>query len=176
MVTSLHQWNILERDVKQYTINQSKTKVSERPFLTTFLLAWWVTFTVFAPIDWLIVYCLTSLSRIFHWYGDGTIAGEGLQIWAYARHSGPLSREGSLSCHSCYDTGPRSIPSHPKDHEHSKRNSLRFTRCVWREIMNSDPSFIIPRQINCCRIICTYKWSKSSCSNSVIDKRTGFSN
>jgi hypothetical protein len=30
-------------------------------------------------IDWLIVYGFTSLSRIFHLYGDVTIAGEGLQ-------------------------------------------------------------------------------------------------
>jgi hypothetical protein len=30
-------------------------------------------------IDWLIIYCFTSRSRIFHLYGDVTIAGEGLQ-------------------------------------------------------------------------------------------------
>jgi hypothetical protein len=30
-------------------------------------------------IDWLINYCFTSCSRIVHWYGDVTIAGEGLQ-------------------------------------------------------------------------------------------------
>jgi hypothetical protein len=39
----------------------------------------------------------------------------GLQILAYARHSGPLSREGSLSCHTYCDTGPPFIRSHPKD-------------------------------------------------------------
>ena len=26
-----------------------------------------------------------------------------------------MSREGSLSCHSCCDTGPRFLRSHPKD-------------------------------------------------------------
>jgi hypothetical protein len=31
-------------------------------------------------IDWLIIYGFTSRSRIFHLYGDVTIAGEGLQI------------------------------------------------------------------------------------------------
>jgi hypothetical protein len=30
-------------------------------------------------IDWLFIYCFTSLSRIFHLYGDVTIASEGLQ-------------------------------------------------------------------------------------------------
>jgi hypothetical protein len=30
---------------------------------------------------WLIIYCCTSRSRIFHLYGDVTIAGEGLQNW-----------------------------------------------------------------------------------------------
>jgi hypothetical protein len=39
----------------------------------------------------------------------------GLQILAYARRSGPLSREGSLSCHTYCDTGTRFIWSHPKD-------------------------------------------------------------
>jgi hypothetical protein len=29
--------------------------------------------------DWLIIYCFTSRSRIFHLYGDVTIAGKGLQ-------------------------------------------------------------------------------------------------
>jgi hypothetical protein len=33
----------------------------------------------------------------------------------YARRSGPLIRDGSLSCHSCFDTGLRFSRSHPKD-------------------------------------------------------------
>ena len=44
-------------------------------------------------------------SRIFHSYGDVIIAGEGLQILTYARHSWPLSSEGSLTCHTYCDTG-----------------------------------------------------------------------
>ena len=41
--------------------------------------------------------CLSSHSRIIHTYGDVTITGEGLQILTYARHSWPLSHEGSLA-------------------------------------------------------------------------------
>jgi hypothetical protein len=44
-------------------------------------------------------------------YGDVTIPDEGLQNLG----SGLLSREGSLSCHTCCDTGPRFFRSHPKD-------------------------------------------------------------
>jgi hypothetical protein len=33
----------------------------------------------FSKIDWLIIYCFTSRSRLFHLHGDVTIAGEGLQ-------------------------------------------------------------------------------------------------
>jgi hypothetical protein len=66
--------------------------------------------------DWLIIYCFTSHSGIFHLYGDFTIAGEELQNLAYAWSSGPLSREGSLSCHTCCDTGPRFFWSYPKNH------------------------------------------------------------
>ena len=50
-------------------------------------------------------FCLSSHSRIFHSYGDVTIAGEGLQILTYAHHSWPLSSEGSLRCHSNRGTG-----------------------------------------------------------------------
>jgi hypothetical protein len=39
----------------------------------------------------------------------------GLQIFAYVQRTGPLSTEGSLSCHTFCDTGPRFIRSHPKD-------------------------------------------------------------
>jgi hypothetical protein len=38
-----------------------------------------------------------------------------LQILVYARRSGPLSRDGSLSCHTYCDTGPRFRRSHLKD-------------------------------------------------------------
>ena len=48
--------------------------------------------------------CSSSHSRIFHSYRDVTIAGEGLYIFTYARHSWPLSSEGSLTCHSYCDT------------------------------------------------------------------------
>ena len=53
----------------------------------------------------LLVWGFTSDSRIFHSYGDVTIAGQGLQVLTSARHSWPLSREGSLTCHNCCDTG-----------------------------------------------------------------------
>ena len=53
----------------------------------------------------LFVWGLSSHSRIFHSHGDVTIAGEGLQILTYARHSWPLSSEGSLTCHTYCDTG-----------------------------------------------------------------------
>ena len=58
-------------------------------------------------------------SRIFHSYGDVTIAGEGLQIWTYARHSWPLSSEGSLACHTCCGTGHLIIMVISKDPWHS---------------------------------------------------------
>jgi hypothetical protein len=40
---------------------------------------------------------------------------KGCKILAYARRSWPLSREGSLTCHTCCDTRPRYFRSHPKD-------------------------------------------------------------
>ena len=46
----------------------------------------------------------SSHSRFFHSDGDVTIAGEGLQILTYARHSWPLSSEGSLAYQTYCDT------------------------------------------------------------------------
>ena len=46
-----------------------------------------------------------SHSRIFHSYGDVTIAGEGLQNLTYTRHSWLLNSERSLGCHTYWDTG-----------------------------------------------------------------------
>ena len=53
----------------------------------------------------LFVWGFSSHSRVSHSYGDFTIANEGLQILIYARHSWPLSSEGSLACHTYSDTG-----------------------------------------------------------------------
>jgi hypothetical protein len=74
------------------------------------------------PVCWLVVYRFASRSIIFHLYGYITIYMEtspmpvkGFKIKAYARRSGPLSREGSFSCHTCCDMGPWFFRSHPKD-------------------------------------------------------------
>jgi hypothetical protein len=40
---------------------------------------------------------------------------KGCKIYAYAWRSRPLCTKGSLSCHTCYDTGPLFFRSHPKD-------------------------------------------------------------
>ena len=47
----------------------------------------------------------SSHSRILHSFGDVTITGEGLQILTNARHSWPLSSEGSILCYTYCNTG-----------------------------------------------------------------------
>ena len=47
----------------------------------------------------------TSYSRLFHSFGEVTITSESLQILIYARHSWPLSNEGSLTSHNFRNTG-----------------------------------------------------------------------
>ena len=56
----------------------------------------------------------SSRSRIFRSYADFTMTGEGLQILTHAWHSWPLSSEGSLECHTFFDTGHPFIWSSPK--------------------------------------------------------------
>ena len=67
----------------------------------------------------LFVWSFSSHSRIFHSYGDVTIAGEGLQIFTFDRHSWPLSSEGSLTCHTYCDTGHPFIMVISEDPLHS---------------------------------------------------------
>jgi hypothetical protein len=55
-----------------------------------------------------------------------------------ARCSGPLSREGSLSCHTCCDTGPRFFRLHPKDRP--IQSPLTTYKGVWRTYSNADPN------------------------------------
>ena len=52
-------------------------------------------------------FCLEFLSHsnIFHFFGDVTIFGEGLQNLTSVRHSWSFSSEGSLACHAYCDTG-----------------------------------------------------------------------
>ena len=47
----------------------------------------------------------SSHTIIFHSYGDGIIAGEGLQILTYSRHTWSFSSEGSLAWNTYYYTG-----------------------------------------------------------------------
>ena len=51
------------------------------------------------------IWSFSSPLRIFHSYGAVTIASESLQILTYARHSWPLSSEGSLTYHTCCNMG-----------------------------------------------------------------------
>ena len=55
-------------------------------------------------IDWLVVCCLTSHSGILQAYGVVIIISEGLQILGFAWRLLPLSREGSLLCHTHWNT------------------------------------------------------------------------
>jgi hypothetical protein len=66
--------------------------------------------------NWSVYSCTSNFSAIWRL---SPLPVTGLQILAYARLSGPLSREGSLSCHTYCDTELRFIWSHPKDrHPH----------------------------------------------------------
>jgi hypothetical protein len=56
---------------------------------------------------------------------NGFIEKPNLEVEAHARRSGPLSREGFLSCHTGCDTGPRFFRSHPKDRPFSSLAEFR---------------------------------------------------
>ena len=81
--------------------------------ITVNILSIWIPWRFhtldFICIFWLFVCLLvwrfSSHSRIFHSFGDATIAGERMQILTCSRHLWPLSSEVSLACHTYCDTG-----------------------------------------------------------------------
>jgi hypothetical protein len=80
----------------------------------------------FHTIDWL--YLVLRPVQEFFTYTEMSplhLLVKGCKIEAYARRSGPLSREG-LSCHTCCNMGPQFFWSHLKDRPFS--HLLRHTR------------------------------------------------
>ena len=84
-----------------------------------------VTDSIWPTKPTVIVFCLlfwglSSHSRIFHAYGDVIIYSEGLQMLTYARHSRPLSSDGSYASHPyCHIGHPFTmIISEPPWHSH----------------------------------------------------------
>ena len=65
----------------------------------------WTLFCFVRVCFCLFVWNFSSLSSIFHWFGDSTIAGEWLHILTFSRHLWALSSEGSLACHTYCDMG-----------------------------------------------------------------------
>ena len=82
--------------------------------MTIAVIDWYIVFYAVSAIcraynggDYysLFVYGFRLTREFFYSYRAVTIAGEGLQIFIYARHSKSLSSEGSLACHTYCDTG-----------------------------------------------------------------------
>jgi hypothetical protein len=59
----------------------------------------------YSMIDWLIFYCFTSRSRIFHLYGDVTIAGEGMQNLGLCSALRAFEQEGNMNKSRIFLTG-----------------------------------------------------------------------
>jgi hypothetical protein len=100
-----------------------------RPYgskLTTFLSQSHRTFsTVLRPAQ-----------EYFTYMGTSPLSVKGCKILACAQRSGPLSREGSLSCHTCCYTGPRFFRSLPKDRP--IQSPLKTLKGMWRICSNPD--------------------------------------
>ena len=116
IVTSI--WYYYYNDI---TITIKIIKHSDLRFVSVFIMIFIMRFTFTSRIkcihvQWMNVSnCFSSRSRIFR-----------IHSWIWERHHywwrtaklrpilGALCRDGSLSCHTCYDTGPRFIWSHPR--------------------------------------------------------------
>jgi hypothetical protein len=97
-------------------------------------------------------YVLCPAQEFFTYMETSPIPAKGCKIWANAWRSGPLGREGSLSCHTCCETEPRFFLSHPKDHPiqsplmtHKgmiERVHLIFLKTIFN-LKSSTPSYMI---------------------------------
>jgi hypothetical protein len=89
---------------------------------------------------WLIDYLWFYVPlKNFHLHGDVTIAVKGCKFRAMLGAQGLWagSRERSLSCHTCCDTGPRFFRSHPKDRP--IQSPLTTHKGMWKIYSNPDP-------------------------------------
>jgi hypothetical protein len=82
---------------------------------------------------YMIIYCFTSRSRIFHLYGDVTIAGEGLQNLGLCS----ALRAFEQGWNTCCDTGPWFFRFHPKDRPSQSPFTTRMG--MLRTYSNPDP-------------------------------------
>jgi hypothetical protein len=80
-------------------------------------------------VGWLFI-VLQPAQEFFTYMFTSPLLVKGCKIYANARCSGYLSREGYLSCHICCDTGPRFFRSHPKDHP--ILSTLTTHKGMWR--------------------------------------------
>jgi hypothetical protein len=103
-------------------------------------------------------------SRIFHLYGDVTIAGEGLQKFGLYSALRAFEQEfkGYLSCHKCCDTGQRFFQSHPKDHP--IQSPLTTHKGMWRIYSNPDLHGEIPTKK--CKSNIRQTWNLQACLRS----------
>ena len=96
-------------------------------------------------IDWLFMYIIFRLVKEHFFYIEtSSLLAKSCKIKAFPLWLWPLRRFGSLSCLTCYDTGPRFTRSHPKDHLDSL--PLTTTRGYWGPILTP-----IPMGYNICR-------------------------
>jgi hypothetical protein len=87
--------------------------------------------------DWLIIYCFTSRSRIFHLYGDITITGERLQNLGLCSALRAFEQRGIFIVPHLLWHGPRFFRSHPKDHPIQSPLTTHEGMC--RIYSNADP-------------------------------------
>jgi hypothetical protein len=83
------------------------------------------------------IYCFPFRSRILHSHGHLTIAGERLQDLGICS----ACKEGSLSCHTCCDTGPQFFQSHPNNHPIQSPLTARkgmLGSCSYTQILTSN--------------------------------------
>ena len=100
--------------------------------------------------DWLIIHCFTSHARVFFTYMErSALPVKVCKIWVYAWRSGPLSREGTLSCHTCCDTGPRFSILIQRTGPFSRL--LRHTRGCWGLIITRILTGLIQQMVKAVR-------------------------
>jgi hypothetical protein len=96
-------------------------------------------------IWWLNIHCFTSRLRFSHSYGDPTIASEGLHNLGQCSALRPLRGEGSLSCHTCCDTGASVFLFHQKDRP--IWSQLPTPKGMLRTYSNPDPHRLLWAEI-----------------------------
>ena len=106
--------------------------------------------------DWLTKFTYRSVPEYLIHKGRLLLSVTDYKVRSFPQRFWPLRRQGSLSCHTCCDTGLRFTRSHPKDRPLKSYNILQTWGVIMTYLNFTDPN-TVPGELNICNMLRYYR-------------------